>query len=227
MADTRGIQQDALHKKSITTEIHNHLDAVNAVLIFANGSVPRITVSLDYALTTLSALFPKSLANNIGFLLSNVPNEMYLNFPDDAIPVALTDAPKFLIDNPISLQKNYLKQKDTINERTKKKRMALVKTAEQDALEMSVRLFDWLDDLEPQPTRGIIVLYEKYQVINSVITDTLAQTSQAAAKRAEIKKLMEDLAKGIDVSFHLPNLSCSNLMLIGHRTWKLFPSSNR
>ena len=218
MADTRGIRQDALHKKSITTEIHNHLDAVNAVLILANGSVPRISVSLDYALTTLSALFPKSLANNIGFLLSNVPNEMYLNFPDDAIPETLKHAPKFLIDNPISLQKNYLKTKDRMSERTKKKRKELVKGAEQDALEMSVQLFDWLDGLEPQPTRGIIALYEKYQVINSVITDTLAQTSQAATKRAEIKKLMEDLEKGTDVSFHLPSLRCPNLMLIGRRT---------
>ena len=218
MADTRGIRQDALHKESITTEIQNHLDAVNAVLILANGSIPRISVSMDYTFTTLSTLFHKSLANNIAFLLSNVPNEICLNFPDEAIPEVLKRAPKFLINNPIALQKNYLKQKDSMNERTAEKSEEFVKDAEQDALEMLVELFDWLDGLEPQPTRGIIALYEKYQVINSVITDTLAQTSQAATKRAEIKKLMEDLEKGTDVSFHLPSLRFPNLMLIGRRS---------
>ena len=206
MADTRGIDRDPFHKESIKTEIEKHLDAVHAVLILANGSLPRITVSMDYALNALSALFPKSLANNIGFLLSNVPDEIYLNFPDEVIPEVLKHARKFLINNPIALQKNYLKQRDGMNEKAARKRKALVKDAEQDALEMSVELFDWLDGLEPQPTKEITALYEKYQVIDSVITGTLAQMSQAAIKTAEIEKLMKDLENGTDVSFHLPSL---------------------
>ena len=62
LADARGIHQDELHKESIATEIQNHIDSVTAVLILANGSVPRITVGTDYALSALSALsalFPK------------------------------------------------------------------------------------------------------------------------------------------------------------------------
>ena len=195
LADTRGIhvQQDVLHKMtSITTEIQNHFDAVNAILILAIGSVPRITVGMNYALTALSALFPKSMANNIGFLLSNVSDEMYLSFPDDAIPNDLKHVPKFLIDNPIALQKNYLRQLDRMSERTAKRRKALVKDAEQDALEMLVRLFDWLDGLEPQPTMGTIALYKKSWAIESMIT-----------MRAEIKNRME---MKFAVSFHLPSL---------------------
>ena len=177
---------------SITTEIQNHFDAVNAILILAIGSVPRITVGMNYALTALSALFPKSMANNIGFLLSNVSDEMYLSFPDDAIPNDLKHVPKFLIDNPIALQKNYLRQLDRMSERTAKRRKALVKDAEQDALEMLVRLFDWLDGLEPQPTMGTIALYKKSWAIESMIT-----------MRAEIKNRME---MKFAVSFHLPSL---------------------
>ena len=203
MADTRGIDQDIRHKESITTEIHKHLDVVNAVLILANGSAPRISVSMDYALTTLSALFPKTLVNNIAFLLSNVAEEIYLNFPDDAIPDVLKHAPKFLINNPIALQRKYLKQKDRMNETNAKK---LVKAVEQRALEMSVELFDWLDGLEPQPTKEITALYEKYQAIDSKITDTLGQMYQAAEKTAEIKTLMKEIENGTVVSFHLPSL---------------------
>jgi len=206
LADTRGLHQDALHKKSIAAEIQNHLDAVNAVLILANGSVPRISVSMDYALTALSALFPKSLANNIAFLFSNVPTPASLNFPHDAIPEVLKHVPKFLIDNPIALQKNYFKQKGHMDKKTLKKIKQSVELAEENALEMLVELLDWLDGLEPQPTTKIISSYEKSQDIESKITSTLAHMSQAAEKTAEIKNLMEDLRKKTAVSFHLLSL---------------------
>src|SRR5258706_14775901 len=144
LADTGGIHQDAMHKKRITTEIQNRLDAVNAVLILANGSVPRITASMDYALTAFFALFPKRLANNIAFLLTSVPTAVSLNLPDDVIPEVLKHAPKFLIDNPIALQKNYLMLRDRVDERTVKRikeSMKRAELAEQDALEMLVELF--------------------------------------------------------------------------------------
>jgi len=161
---------------------------------------------MDYALTTLSALFPKSMANNIAFLLTSVPTAASLNFPDDVILKDLKDAPKFLIDNPIALQKNYLKQKGHLDKKTLKKMKDSIQRAEENALEMLVELFDWLDGLEPQPTNEITTLYEKSQDIESKVTDTLAQMSQAATKMVEIKKLMVDLRNGNAVSFHLPSL---------------------
>ena len=206
MADTRGFHQDAFHKKSITIEIQNHLNVVSAVLILANGSIPRISVSMDYVLSTLPALFPKSLASNIAFLFSNVPNRISLNFPDDAIPEALKHAPRFLLDNLIALQKQYLKQRGHMNKREAKQTRELVKRTEQDALKMLVEIFDWLGGLEPQPTTEIIALYEKSQDIESKITSTLAQMGQAAIKMAEIKKLMENLRNGSAVSLHLLSL---------------------
>ncbi len=161
---------------------------------------------MDYALTTLSALFHKSLANNIAFLLSNVPTPASLNFPDDAILRDLKHAPRFLIDNPVALQKNYLKQKGHLDKKNLKKIEVSVELAEENALEMLVEFFDWLDGLEPQPTTKIISPYEKTQDIESKITSTLAQMSQAATKMVEIKNLMEDLRKKTTVSFHLPSL---------------------
>jgi len=161
---------------------------------------------MDYALTTLSALFPKSLADNIAFLFSNIPTPASLNFPHDALPQVLKHVPKFLIDNPIALQKNYLKQKGHLDKKTLKKIKQSVELAEQNALEMLVELFDWLDGLEPQPMTKIISSYEKSQDIESKITSTLAQISQAAEKTAEIKNLMEDLRKKTAVSFHFLSL---------------------
>ena len=201
MADTHGIQQDELHKKSIATQIHGHIATVSAVLILANGSVPRITAGMDYALSALSALFPRTLAKNIAFVFTNSPTYLSLNFSQDVIPAILKDAPQFLFDNPIALQRKYLEFKD---DPTKKRAMAdlekTVKGAEQRALEMFVDLFDWLDGLEPQPTTAIVALYERSQAIDAKITNTLAQMDQAAGKIAEINKLMEQLHRKSAVS---------------------------
>jgi hypothetical protein len=195
LADTRGIHQDELHKKSIANQI-NHIASVSAVIILVNGVVPRITVGTNYALSALSALFPKSLAKNIAFLFSNSSSHLSLNFAADAIPPALSDAPQFLLDNPIALVRRYSGFKDGPNQKMSRKMLRrIVMRAEQNGLEMLVDLFDWLDGLEPQPTTEIVDLYEKSQAIEAKITNTLAQMDQAAAKMREIKDLMRNFQR--------------------------------
>ena len=192
LADTRGLQQDELHKKNIATHIQEHIATVNAVLVLANGSVPRITVGTAYALSVLTAFFPKTLANNIAFLFTNSPTCLSFNFCKDTIPEILRDAPLFLFNNPIALQRNFLKLKnDPTRKKAERELRETVKHAEQEGLGMLVDLFDWLDGREPQPTAEIVALYERSQAIETNITNTLAQMGQAAAKMAEIRKLVK------------------------------------
>jgi hypothetical protein len=200
LADTRGIQQDELHKRSIATEIQKHIDSVTAVLILANGTVPRITVGTEYTLSTLSAIFPKTLADNIAFVFTNVPSPLSWNFSQDTIPGVLKDAPQLLFDNPIALQKRYLSLKDNLSRRARVEMCKAVWASEQTALEsMLVTLFDWLDGLQPQPTTEIVYLYDMSQTIEAMITNTLAQMEQAAAKKVEIERLMADLETNSNV----------------------------
>ena len=153
LADTRGFQQDELHEKSIATQIERHITSVTAVLIVADGTVPRVTIGTDYVLSTLSAIFPHTLAHNISFMFTNVLSPLHWTFSADTLPDNLKRAPHFLLNNPITLQKKYLKLRDHPN---MKKGWAdlrnAVKAAEENALEMLVDLFDWLDSIEPQPT---------------------------------------------------------------------------
>ena len=158
---------------------------------------------MDYALSALSALFPRSLAKNIAFLFSNSPTYLSLNFAQDAIPEILKDAPQFLLDNPIALQKKFLEFKDDPSKRKMKKEMQReVEHAELRALEMLCDLFDWLDVLEPQPTTEIVALYKKSRAIESKITDTLNQMDQASDQMAKINKMVEELQKKSAVSVH-------------------------
>ncbi|KAF8320491.1 hypothetical protein DL93DRAFT_2052832, partial [Clavulina sp. PMI_390] len=197
LADTRGLQRDELHKKSIATQIENHVTSVNAVIVLANGTIPRITTSTDYALTTLSALFPKTLATNIAFLFTNVSNPLAWNFSQDGVPEALEDAPQYLFDNPVARQKKY----DELKQQPKNKKILsdlkkLVYAGEQAALETLGEIFDWLDGLTPQPVSSIIDLYEKSQQIEQQISNTLARMDQAAKKKNEVAEIMSSIENG-------------------------------
>jgi hypothetical protein len=177
--------------------------------------VPRITVGTDYALTTLSAIFPKSLTRNIAFVFTNVPSPLSWNLSMDTIPAALKDADAFFLDNPIALQKKYLRFK---NELDRKKVMAYVRktvlAGEEQALEMLVDLFDWLDGLGPQPTTEIVHLYEISQSIEAMIANTLAQIDQAATKRAEVDNLIVAVKNNSNVSPSLCTCLGFNLILV-------------
>jgi hypothetical protein len=77
LADTRGIQQDELHKKNIASEIQKHIGSANAVLILANGAVPRSTVGSDCALCTLSAIFPTLLSYSSTFQVPSLGTSLW------------------------------------------------------------------------------------------------------------------------------------------------------
>jgi len=201
LADTRGLQQDELHKQSIEKQIKNHIDSVNAVLVLANGTVPLVTVGTDYALSTLSAIFPNTLANNIAFVFTNVSSPLHWSFSGDTIPDVLKGASQFLLNNPIALQRQYLKLENDPSMKIGRARFRrAVKAGEEVALEMLADLFDWLDGLEPQMTRE---LYNKSRNIKPIIADTKREVSQAHLGKTRgswkefLRQAEEKMQKGV------------------------------
>ncbi|KAJ7782155.1 hypothetical protein B0H14DRAFT_3585460 [Mycena olivaceomarginata] len=198
LADTRGIQQDELHKKGIVTEIKEQFTAVDAVVILANGTLPRLSVSTEYALTTLSSIFPQSLADNISLVFTMCSNPLSINFTDDAVPPSLEiTAPQLYVDNPLSLRHKY-REMNAKGQHKRQLRAAWdhVVASEAVALRNMVRLFDWLDDLKPQPTTDILTLFNKSQSIQEQINDTISQMAQAQDKSEEIKRLIRQIEFG-------------------------------
>jgi len=157
-------------------KIEKHVESITAVLVVANGTVPRVTVGTDYTLSTLSAVFTNTLASRIAFLLTNVISPLHCNFSEDTVPDVLKEAPQFLLNNPIALQRKFLNLRDKPD--MKKRRTEFreaVKTAEQDALEMLVDLFDRLDGIEPQQRMKVAPLYKKRHSIVANIIATLTR----------------------------------------------------
>jgi len=186
-ADTRDIQQGELHKKKFAAQIKEHIDSITAVFVLANGTVPRGTGGLHYALSTLSAIFPDTLAQNIAFVFTNVANPLSWNISEDTLPKDFKDAPQFKIDNPVALQKKYLKLKHDpkLKNVDIAKMREEVKAGEQEALETLVDLFDWLGGRERQPMTGVVSLYQTSQNVKAKIIGALAHMDHAVVKRAK------------------------------------------
>jgi len=66
-----------------------------------------------------------------------------------------------------------------------------VKTAEQDAMEMLVDLFDWLDGIEPQPRMKVAPLYKKRYIIVANIIGPLGRHMR------ELLRKLEKALKGV------------------------------
>lgn len=185
LADTWGIQKDKEHKESITTAIRENIPELTAVIILANGTSPRLGVATDYAITTLCSIFPWTLAENIGILFTNISNHRFLNFEVNTLPLQLRGAKRFLMDNPLARRKSYLKnakaeaEGDT-DEDDEDIAEAEVSAGHQTTLKMLVKIFNWIDGLQPQATNDITSLYDASIEIEYKITNTLARMTQLA-----------------------------------------------
>ena len=108
LAKTRGIRQDELHKKRIVDQAERDIDSVTAVLVLANGTVPRVNVGTDSALSILSTIFTRTPSKNVAILLTNTSNPLYQNLSE---PESCKGAPQFCLNNPSALQRKHLEPK--------------------------------------------------------------------------------------------------------------------
>ena len=124
--------------------------------------------------------------------------------------MALKDAPHFLFNNPIALQKKYLKLKNDPNMKIESNNFRIaVRTGEENALETLSDLLDWLDGLEPQPTMGIVPpcgMCRKDKAVTAGNCAPMGKTAANGAKRSVVRCLT-----------YLHLVWASNLIIIGNR----------
>jgi len=155
LGDTHGIRRDPEHKKAIANIIRKSIPTINAVIILANGTVPRLRVASEYALESLSSMFGGTLAQNIAILFTNVRDQLARNFEEDSLPKGLRgdNYHPFWINNPVALWKKYKAMPSAADADDEIK--GLIRTSHERAITELVRFFAWVDKLEPQSTQDI------------------------------------------------------------------------
>ncbi|EJD50575.1 hypothetical protein AURDEDRAFT_100103 [Auricularia subglabra TFB-10046 SS5] len=196
LCDTRGVEQDIAHKASIAHAIRDNVAQVDAVIVMANGTNKRLTVPTDYALNTLSTMFPASIATNICFLFTMVDNPLAFNFHTTSLPTSLHSAELFTIQNPLALHLRFqelLQRTPAPTEAQRKRWTRLLHAAYDATVETLDDLFVWLDSTQPSPTTEISQLYEMTIGIESTIADVIARLRQMEDQRGQIARLRADL----------------------------------
>ena len=185
-ASTHGLQKDEENKDSIASAIRDNIPIVTAVIILVNGTNPRPTAATDYTISTLCSIFPRTLADNIGVLFTNVQDIYKCIFDMNSLPPELQQAKNFCIDNPVALYEN------TRGRRKKKRSENWINDDHAVAVEILVDIFQWLDGLRSQATTEIMSLYDTSLEIERKINGTLARMEQLARTVDKFKKLTKD-----------------------------------
>lgn len=190
LADTRGLAKDEEHKANIAKTIQTHMPFVTAVLILANGTLPRLGVATDYTLSVLSSIFPRSLASNIAFLFTNVSSPLAWNFDSSSLPDVLASAPQYLLDNPVAMHQRLVQIETAGNSpRIIKRLKTSVETGHTNALETLVDFFNWAAERKPQATNEIISLYKQSEAIEMKLHETMSKI----VRRADLKKKLNHM----------------------------------
>jgi hypothetical protein len=197
LASTHDTERDETDAESIVRFIEKHVDSISAVLILVDHLSQDFPFNMDYTCSILSAIFPKTLVNNIAFVFTRAESSASQDFFQKKVPRALKSSPVFLFDNPIA-SGHWIYGTDAMGIQMRAVRKKRV-------LEMLVELFNWLDGLEPQPTTEITSLYEMYQDIEVRTIGILDQS----VREVEIATLRIALKKYLAVSLSL----CSHLAL--------------
>ena len=200
LCDTRGLEQDKEHKKSIAEAIKAQVQTLDGVIIMANGTLERVGPGVEYALHTLSTMFPRSIMNNIGFMFTNVPDALSFNFQSNTLPEELRNAERWTIQNPVAQFVKYQEAKSNNSRRRQSEPQlrALQRLLHSNfaiTMETLNCFFVWLDERKEQPTNTIVQLYEMTTKIEAAISNVLAQRDQMEQLRLEMQRLQANLNK--------------------------------
>lgn len=193
--DSRGFEQDRKNVKKII-EVLNEEDYINCVCLVINGRQSRMSASLSYALSEITAILPKEILNNVIVVFSNTDDVLNLNFE----PEALVDyfggelEHLFYIENPYcKLDKAKAKVGKLPLGRI---RDSLHRSFKETSEELK-RVSETIKDFKPVHTESFNVLYEKKKLIErNVLTLVTAYDNQVRLEEF-LDKAKEDVSEAV------------------------------
>ncbi|KAJ3903758.1 hypothetical protein F5879DRAFT_1023311 [Lentinula edodes] len=198
LARTRGIDMDNEHKAAIANVVKKHFEVIDAVIILANGTLARLGAATEYALTTISGMFPNSIVDNIAFIFTMVSDPTSFNFERKSLPEELRKAKIWSINNPFAqwtkYQEKLAQDPPTIDEEILQEIDEGVHRSYTKALKMLGQVFQFLDKCKVQPTNSIYDFYIMSTDIEAAISNVIARMDQIENTRNGLKKLQSDKA---------------------------------
>ncbi|KAG8698867.1 hypothetical protein FRC09_006978 [Ceratobasidium sp. 395] len=218
LADTRGINQDKIHKEEINNAIQEFVTSIDAVLIMANGTAERLTVATDYTLNIICSMFPRTIIDNIGFIFTNC-DPLTFNFDHESLQPELRRSPYWVIQNPLAMLKNYNSPK--VNRRFSanqmQKQLDQLTGGYDETVETLNEWLEWLDTRSIQTTIEIDRLYRISMDIESNIESALSTITRLSEQREHYEEIRANLMDAKKAKSALEDLKRREAALVWER----------
>lgn len=201
--DSRGLEQDERNVKSII-DILREEEYVNCVCLVVNGRLSRITASLQYVLSEITAVLPKTIVGNVIVVFTNTADPLDLNFDLEQLRPffgqMVIDNHSFYIENPYcKLEKAKIKCGQLPTGVIAK---SLKKSFEETA-EVLDDMCKAMKDFKKVYTHDFIFLYEKKQKIDESVVTMLTEIDN----QKRIEKAIADAQEEADAALKRKELN--------------------
>ena len=194
-ADSRGIDQDKKNVQKIIAALKTE-EYINCICLVINGRQSRMTATLRYVLSEITAILPKTVINNVIVLFTNTTGYLQLNFKPEELRQYFGQDIKhmFWVENPYCLfekakEKQASISTDMIAESLKDE---FEKTAKQLEKMLSV-----VRNFEKVHTNDFLVLYQKKQEIEETIVTTLTAFNNQTRLERKISQKQQELQSAV------------------------------
>ncbi len=184
--DTRGIAEDEKHAKQIVEALKGE-EYVNCICLVVNGRESRMSVTLQYVLTEITAILPREVLNNIIVVCTNTDNPLKLNFDTRELKRFfgrdIDQDRVFLIENPYCLLEKAKMQRGRLSH--ERIAQSLERSFRETRDELS-KMSTIVKDFKRVHTHHFATLYEKKQSIERKVLGLLTEYDNHTRLEAQI-----------------------------------------
>lgn len=102
--DSRGLEVDKQHVQRIMACLAEKIQTINCVMVVQNGRESRMTPTMEYVLSQLTAVMPKAVLDHVVAVFTNTENKRKLHFKVEKFQTFGMGIPKFeCIENPFGM----------------------------------------------------------------------------------------------------------------------------
>jgi GTPase SAR1 family protein len=204
LADPRGMDEDEKHIQKIIEAVEAQ-PYINCVCLVTNGRATRMSATLKYVLSEITAILPKTVIDNVIVVFTNTSSMLHLTFDVDGLKTFFGGKFEhyFCIENPYCLyEKIKNNQKDLpIDEVAEALKSKFERTAT-----ILNHMFKQIESFRPVHTNGFTNLYEKKKEVEHTVLITLNEYNnqmrlEERIKQEEVKLKAASMTKVLNEKF--------------------------
>ena len=190
--DSRGLEVDKRHVQRIMACLKEKIQSINCVMLVVNGRESRMTATMKYVLSQLTAVMPKAVMDHIAVVFTNTEKRRQLNFKIQAFSEVGMDLPKYeCIDNPFGMVQEFTSACD--REIEEEDLEDLTKSI-QKSLEALEKVGWMVHDLPPVPSISFSELNAKREEIEALLANNLELIVQRERLVADLQRHRQEIA---------------------------------